>query len=104
MSTRVRALLFLAAGTGAGSELIADAYHRVSSELAGTAGLLGNELLRCRDEPDRLVVLSEWASLADFQRWERTAGHRAATAPLRPFQEHAAPPRHGCYEVVATHH
>jgi heme oxygenase (mycobilin-producing) len=63
------------------------AYRRISAALRGTPGLLGNELLAARGEPDRVLVMSEWQSLDAFEAWERGTGHRATTAPLRRYRD-----------------
>ncbi|MGW0520097.1 antibiotic biosynthesis monooxygenase family protein [Crossiella sp. NPDC003009] len=85
MSTaRVRVLVYAVAPAGS-PEAVTLAYHRISGLLAGTPGLLGNELLQSVRAPDEFAVLSEWESLAAFQRWESGPGHRAATAPLRQY-------------------
>jgi heme-degrading monooxygenase HmoA len=63
------------------------AYHRISQDLAGTPGLLGNRLLRSLLDGDRFVVVSEWSDLAAFQAWEQGPDHRTTTAPLRTYQE-----------------
>ncbi|MEV0381383.1 antibiotic biosynthesis monooxygenase [Nonomuraea sp. NPDC050643] len=73
------------------------AYDRISGDLEGTPGLLGNELLRRADDPLRVMVMSEWESLASFQQWESGTEHRAATSPLRPFAD-----RYEIYEVVSA--
>lgn len=78
---------------------VREAYHRVSRELAGTPGLVGNELLRSAADPASFVVMSEWTSLSAFQEWERGAAHRGTTAPLRPYQD---PRRHPPYEILQT--
>ncbi|WP_018681700.1 antibiotic biosynthesis monooxygenase family protein [Actinokineospora enzanensis] len=70
---------------------VTDAYHTVSRRLAGVPGLLGNELLRSTVDPTAFAVVSRWSGQAAFREWEQGPGHRDATAPLRPFQDH----RHG---------
>ncbi|GAA4561741.1 antibiotic biosynthesis monooxygenase [Micromonospora coerulea] len=78
---------------------VRDAYHRVSRALAGTPGLLGNQLLRSAVDPACFVVMSEWTSLTAFQDWEGGATHRGTTAPLRPYQD---PRRQPPYEILET--
>jgi heme-degrading monooxygenase HmoA len=82
---------------------VAQAYHSVSQTLAGTPGLLGNQLLREVDGDGSFVVLSSWASLAAFKEWESGTGHRGATAPLRPYQDQRRGKPFGVYEVVAAY-
>ncbi|GAA1858979.1 antibiotic biosynthesis monooxygenase family protein [Asanoa iriomotensis] len=100
MSARVRVLLYAVAPDG---EAVTATYHRVSTELAGTAGLLGNELLRSVYEPERFIVISEWESLDAFRAWERGSAHRATTAPLRDFHDTSRGSAFGLYEVTAAY-
>ncbi|KAF4407482.1 MULTISPECIES: antibiotic biosynthesis monooxygenase [Streptomyces] len=59
------------------------AYKGISAALAGTAGLLGNELLRDTADPRAWTVMSVWRDLPSFRVWEDGPDHRAQTAPLR---------------------
>jgi heme-degrading monooxygenase HmoA len=99
---RARVMLFCRAPQGDGDP-IADAYHTISSGLAGTPGLLGNELLRDVMEPDGFIVLSEWESLAAFRSWESGSAHRGTTSPLRQYQDHGRGRPFGLYEVTASY-
>lgn len=86
MSGRARVLIWhRAPDEGAGA--VTDAYRAISRELAGTPGLLGNELLSSLTDRGSLLVMSEWESLDAFQAWESGADHRSATSPLRPYQD-----------------
>jgi heme-degrading monooxygenase HmoA len=101
MSTRVRILVWhRATGDEAGIQAL---YQSVTTRLAGVPGLLGSELLQSTSDPDRYVVMSEWASLAAFQAWDVTPGH-AVTEPLRRYR--AVNERGAAYEVyeVAVDH
>jgi heme oxygenase (mycobilin-producing) len=82
---------------------VADAYHAISRELAGTPGLVRNELLGSVAEPDSLVVMSEWESLAAFQVWEQGFQHRKTTSPLRPYQDRARGRHYEVFRVVAAY-
>jgi len=84
-------------------DAVDDAYHRISVELAGTPGLVGNELMRSAVEPASYVVMSEWENLAAFQAWEQGQNHRNTTAPLRPYQDRRPGGPFGLYEVVASY-
>ncbi|GII95055.1 antibiotic biosynthesis monooxygenase family protein [Sinosporangium siamense] len=89
---------------GGDSEVIEKAYHEISAEMAGTAGLLRNELIRDADEPDSFLVLSEWQDLDAFRLWERGPQHRGTTSPLRQYQDRDRGRRHyGIYQVVAAY-
>lgn len=94
MTAKVRVLLWYRTTEHAA---ISAAYQQVSAELAGTAGLLGSELLHSADDPASYLILSEWRSLAEFRLSQHGSGHAAATAPLRQFQDRARPG--GCYGV-----
>lgn len=83
---------------------LVDAYHRVSRELAGTAGLIGNELLHAPMDPECVVVMSEWESLDAFGEWERGAAHRGTTAPLRRYQDRDRASPFDVLAVVASYH
>jgi heme oxygenase (mycobilin-producing) len=98
---RVRVLLFLSAPHA--PQAVADAYHRVSRALAATPGLLHNSLLEDIDCPGRFIVVSEWASIEAFRAWEEGPDHRAATAPLRPYQDCAGGTTFGIYGVAAEY-
>lgn len=80
---------------------IASAYHKISQDLRGTPGLLGNELLRSAHDPAAYVVASYWAGLRAFRAWELGDDHRITTAPLRPFQ--SAGRSAGIYQVVGSY-
>ncbi|GAA3703044.1 antibiotic biosynthesis monooxygenase [Nonomuraea antimicrobica] len=96
MSGRARVLVwYVAPGDDPGA--VERAYDQISGDLAGTPGLLGNELLRRLDDPLRVMVMSEWESLASFQKWEQGIDHRPATSPLRPYAD-----RYEIYEVVSA--
>jgi heme-degrading monooxygenase HmoA len=98
----VRVLLYLRA-PDAEVPAVTDSYHRVSKELAGTPGLVGNELLRELSDPGAFAVLSEWESLAAFRAWEKGSAHRGTTSPLRPFQDGERRTPFALYEVDARY-
>lgn len=100
--TRARVLIYFRAPGGDGGA-IEHAYHGISEALAGTEGLLHNELLRDVAESDSFIVLSEWRDLAAFRAWEEGAGHRSTTSPLRQFQDRDRLRHYGIYEVVAAY-
>ncbi|WP_430790400.1 antibiotic biosynthesis monooxygenase family protein [Actinoplanes sp. G11-F43] len=99
---RIRVLIHAAAPDGE-PDAVTAAYHRISTDLAGTPGLLGNELLRLTGDPEIFVVMSEWESLDAFRLWESGAGHRGVTAPLRRYQRAPGSRPFGVYEVAAAY-
>jgi len=98
----IRVLLYVRAPEG-GAAAVERAYHEVSATLAGTPGLLRNELLREVRDRDGFAVLSEWESRAAFQAWEEGPSHRGNTSPLRPFKDRVRGRHYGIYEVTATY-
>jgi heme-degrading monooxygenase HmoA len=101
MSGTVSVLLFATAP--AGSDAVTDAYHRISTSLSGTPGLVRNELLELVGTPGRFVVRSDWTSLDAFRTWEEGSEHRTLTAPLRPYQDASAAAWFGVYRVAAEY-
>ena len=99
---RARVMLYCRAPEG-DPQPVEAAYHTISAALAGTTGLLRNELLRDAMDADRFMVLSEWESLDAFRAWESGAGHRDTTAPLRPYQDRDGGLPFGLYEVAAAY-
>jgi heme oxygenase (mycobilin-producing) len=97
---RVRVLLFHEAPSPAG---ITDAYHAVSADLAGTPGLLGNELLTAIDDPTWFLVMSEWTDLDAFTTWEQGAAHKGTTAPLRQYRDTRMTRPFGIFKVDAEY-
>ncbi|GAA2774780.1 antibiotic biosynthesis monooxygenase [Streptomyces rameus] len=102
MKGGVRVLLHLRVAPGE-EDRVEDLYHRVSRELAGTPGLLRNELLQGLAAPQEWAVLSEWRDADAFHAWENGPHHRDTTAPLRPYQNRTAGSAFGLYEVRAEH-
>ncbi|ALG10909.1 antibiotic biosynthesis monooxygenase family protein [Kibdelosporangium phytohabitans] len=100
MSGAVKVLLYHRTGDVGGIEA---AYHRVSRELAGVPGMLGNELLRSRHDPASFVVISTWESTAAFDEWEQGTEHKNTTAPLRPYRDGELARPFGIYEVTARY-
>ncbi|MEU6079081.1 antibiotic biosynthesis monooxygenase [Streptomyces sp. NPDC047108] len=99
---RVRVMLYLRAAE-ADVPAVEEAYHRISKDLAGTPGLLGNELLREVTDPGAFAVLSEWESFAAFQTWESGSAHRGTTSPLRQYQDGERPSPFALFEVAAEY-
>lgn len=100
MSDRVRIVVYLVVDD---AEKITEIYHQISKELAGTKGLLGNELMRSVMDPTRFAVMSEWESLEAFQVWDQGSSHKGTTAPLRPYHDTSNGPGFGIYHVTASY-
>ncbi|MFJ3904252.1 antibiotic biosynthesis monooxygenase family protein [Streptomyces sp. NPDC090025] len=102
---RVRIMLHLRPSPAdpAAVDAVTEAYHRISKDLAGTPGLLGNELLRIMTDQGAYAVLSEWESMAAFRDWEAGSAHRGTTSPLRPFQDTERPSPFALFEVLAAY-
>ena len=83
-----------------GEDVLA-AYHEASRRMAGTPGLLGNQLMTELGRPDSYVVVSHWDSWESFEKWETGEQHKDQTAPLREFRDtHRARPFE-IYKVLA---
>ncbi|WP_187369622.1 antibiotic biosynthesis monooxygenase family protein [Fodinicola acaciae] len=97
MIGRVRVIVYYTTGD---REIVLDAYERVNKELAGTAGLLGAELLESTLDSGSFAVLSEWTDLPSFQAWEEGTRHKNQTSQLRPYEDATRGRPYGIYQVV----
>jgi heme-degrading monooxygenase HmoA len=67
------------------------AYAQVTANVRGTAGHIGDELLRRREPPDpseeplSYILLSEWESKEAFLAWEESLAHVAKRSPMHPY-------------------
>jgi len=60
------------------------AYERIRYEVAeGVEGHLVDQVCQAQHDPEQWLITSEWASLASFETWERSDGHRELVRPLR---------------------
>jgi heme-degrading monooxygenase HmoA len=60
------------------------AYERIRYQVAeGVDGHLVDQVCRSPTDPEQWLITSEWASLAHFEAWEGSAGHRDLVRPLR---------------------
>ena len=84
-------------------EAVLAAYHESSARMAGTPGLLGNELQQGVTDERSFAVVSRWAGWADFASWEAGAGHREQTAPLRAYRDHTRQRPFEVFRVTARH-
>ena len=100
MGERVRVFVYHEC---ADEQEIRAAYDQVSRRLATVDGMLGNELVAAVHDPHGYVVVSEWADLAAFDRWEQGAQHRQDTAALRPFRDTRMAVPFGIYQVKASY-
>ena len=100
MGAEVRVLVYHATDDPAA---IHQAYHRVSTVLAEVPGMLGNELMRSVPDPHGFVVVSRWADMDAFRRWEQGPAHRDSTAPLRPYRDARLATPYGIYQVEAAY-
>lgn len=82
---------------------IVAAYHEASRRMAGTPGLLGNQLMRQVGRPDSYVVVSRWESWESFEKWEAGAEHKDQTAPLREYRDTERERPFEIYEVLARY-
>lgn len=67
------------------------AYAQVTATVKGTAGHIGDELIRRAvppdpdDEPRTYVLLSEWESKEAFLAWEDAPVHTEKRNPMTPY-------------------
>jgi heme-degrading monooxygenase HmoA len=67
------------------------AYAQVTSNVKGTPGHIGDELLRRAEPPDpddqsrSYVLLSEWESKEAFLAWENAPVHTEKRNPMTPY-------------------
>ncbi|MEV7467843.1 antibiotic biosynthesis monooxygenase family protein [Streptomyces kronopolitis] len=92
----------LGRGASAAQAVLA-AYHEASRRMAGTPGLLGNQLMTAVDAPDSFVVVSRWSNWDAFAAWEGSAGHKEQTAPLRNFRDTSRERPFEIYRVLASY-
>jgi len=60
------------------------AYEQIRYEVAeGVDGHLVDQVCQAPQDPEQWLITSEWTSLAAFEAWERSAGHRELVRPLR---------------------
>lgn len=60
------------------------AYEKIRYEVAeGVPGHLVDQVCQSTTDPEQWLITSEWDSLASFEAWERSEGHRTLVRPLR---------------------
>ncbi|MGW1221365.1 antibiotic biosynthesis monooxygenase family protein [Streptomyces californicus] len=85
-----------------GEDVLA-AYHEASRRMAGTPGLLGNQLMSEVGRPDSYVVVSHWDAWESFETWESGSEHKEQTAPLRAFRDTERVRPFEIYRVLAAY-
>jgi heme-degrading monooxygenase HmoA len=82
------------------AEPIHAAYLQAATDLAGTPGYLGDELLSPRTDTNRRTLLMRWDGSESYEAWERA--HRASghPSPLRSYQDRELPGGH--YETFVV--
>ncbi|MFJ7081867.1 antibiotic biosynthesis monooxygenase family protein [Streptomyces griseus] len=85
-----------------GEDVLA-AYHEASRRMAGTPGLLGNQLMTELGRPDSFVVVSHWDTWESFATWESGLEHKNQTAPLREFRDTERARPFEIYQVLASY-
>ncbi|MEV4662820.1 antibiotic biosynthesis monooxygenase family protein [Micromonospora echinofusca] len=66
------------------TEAFLAAYEQVRHLVAGgVPGHLVDQVCRSSADPEQWLITSEWASLADFEAWERSPEHRDLVRPMR---------------------
>jgi heme-degrading monooxygenase HmoA len=85
------------------AEPIHAAYLLAASDLAGTPGYLGDELLCPRADSGRRTLLMRWDDITSYAAWERAHRERGHPSPLRAYQDRALPGgHHQTFIVVAA--
>jgi heme oxygenase (mycobilin-producing) len=60
------------------------AYQLIRYEVAeGVPGHLVDQVCRSATDPEQWLITSEWESVAHFEAWERSPGHRELVKPMR---------------------
>jgi heme-degrading monooxygenase HmoA len=60
------------------------AYERIRYQVAdGVPGHIIDQVCRSPEDPEQWLITSEWTSLASFEQWERSTGHRELVRPMR---------------------
>jgi heme-degrading monooxygenase HmoA len=88
-STRAR-VVFLVRVPAARTGDFLQAYEQIRYEVAeGVDGHLVDQVCQAPQDPEQWLITSEWTSLAAFEAWERSAGHRELVRPLRECMSEA---------------
>jgi len=79
---RVRVLFLLRVPQERVAEFLST-YERIRYQVAAVDGHLFDQVCRSVTDPEQWMITSEWRSLAHFEAWERSSGHRELAGPLR---------------------
>lgn len=80
---KARVLFLLRVPTERTAEFLAS-YERIRHQVAGSAaGHLVDQVCRSARDDEQWLITSEWVSLAHFEAWETSPGHRELVGPLR---------------------
>ncbi|MBV8931396.1 MAG: antibiotic biosynthesis monooxygenase [Kutzneria sp.] len=72
------------------TEEFIDAYQKIRYEVAnGVPGHIIDQVCRSPADPEQWLITSEWDSLAAFEEWERSPGHRLLVRPMRDCMSEA---------------
>ena len=84
MSDKRARVVFLVRVPVPRTEQFLAAYEEVRHLVAGgVPGHLVDQVCRSSTDPEQWLITSEWASLADFEEWERSPEHRELVRPMR---------------------
>lgn len=76
------------------ADLLRGAYRQAVERLAGTAGLLGTELLVSSADRSRYVLLMHWDGRRAFRDWARRERELGYPSAMRPYQDRGRPGGH----------
>jgi heme-degrading monooxygenase HmoA len=80
-----------------------EAYQRIRYQVAeGVDGHLVDQVCRSATDPEQWLITSEWASLAQFEAWERSPGHRELVGPMRDCMTEARSMRFAIHEQTSA--
>ena len=61
-----------------------DAYQQIRYEVAdGVPGHIVDQVCQSPADPEQWLITSEWDSMASFEAWESSPGHRTLVRPMR---------------------
>jgi quinol monooxygenase YgiN len=66
-----------------------DAWAKAAPKIKEYAGLLGQSLLREKDQPRTYMIMADWESVAHLEAFENSPVRQALSASLTPLREAA---------------